>query len=110
MSLLTSLGMASMAFVAWFTWRAYRSADSGAGQSKRASIIEAWVNILIGFSINYAANVVLIPLMADGAHVTATSNFWGGWVYTAISIVRQYTVRRWFNTHSFALFLARRFG
>lgn len=98
MSVITVIGMASALFVAGFTYRTYISADTGTGpQSKRASIIEAWTNIVIGFSINFAANYVLIPLMASGAHVTAHDNFWGGWVYTAISIIRQYAIRRWFN-------------
>lgn len=109
MSLITALGILSAAFVAWFTYRAYSSADDGSGpQSKRASIIEAWTNIVIGFSINYAANLLLLPLV--GAELTAANNFWLGWTYTAVSVLRQYAVRRWFNTQGFAAFIARRFG
>ena len=96
MSLITALGMLALLFVAWFTARAYRTEDpAGTGQSRRQSIIEAWVNIAIGFTINYFANLVLLPLV--GAHLTATNNFWLGWTYTAVSIIRQYAIRRWFN-------------
>lgn len=99
-----------MLFVAWFTWRQYTGPQSGTGQSRRQSIIEAWVNIGIGFSINFAANLVLIPMMTDGHAVSASANWWGGWVYTSISVLRQYVIRRWFNTASFAALLARRIG
>ncbi len=105
MSLLEALGLASMAFVVVFTFRTAR-----AGGDPRAAIIEAWVNIVIGFSFNLAANWVLIPLMSEGGHFTAGSNFWGGWVYTVVSILRQYAIRRWFQTRLKAMVegLARR--
>lgn len=97
MSLLTVLGAGSMAFVAAFTYHAAFIQAHTSGQSPREAVVEAWVNIVIGFSVNIVANVVLIPLMSDGGHLSTANNFWGGWVYTAISIVRQYVIRRWFN-------------
>lgn len=106
MSLITWLGLASALFVAWFTFRAYYAKDDGLGaQTKRESIIEAWINIAIGFSINYTANLILLPMV--GAQLTAANNFWLGWTYTAVSIIRQYAVRRWFNSQRFAASLAR---
>lgn len=94
--LLTTLGVASLAFVVGFTWWTCRkSADA---QQRREAIAEAWVNIFVGFSFNYLANLVLIPLMSEGGHLSAGSNFWGGCVYTAISMARQYAIRRWFAT------------
>ena len=95
MTLLTALGTASFAFVALFTWHAATRAHTH-GQSPRSAIAEAWLNIALGFSINYVANIFLLPLV--GASFTHGQNFALGWVYTAISIVRQYTVRRWFNS------------
>jgi hypothetical protein len=101
--------MASALFVALFTYRAYSGKEDGKGaQSRRESIIEAWTNIVIGFSINYTANLILLPMV--GAQLTAANNFWLGWTYTAVSILRQYAIRRWFNTHSFAATLARWMG
>lgn len=90
MTLLTALGMASLVFTAVFTWRSYY-----AGPNPRAAIIEAWANIVIGFSINFIANLLILPLI--DAHVTASQNFWMGWVYTSVSILRQYAIRRWFQ-------------
>lgn len=94
MTLLTALGLASLVFVAAFTWRAYHAAP-GAGQSPRGAIIEAWLNIVIGFAVNFAANFAILPLI--GAEFTAAQNFWMGWIYTSVSIIRQYAIRRWFN-------------
>lgn len=110
MTMLHFLGLASMLFVVWFTWRAYSGPDTGQGQSRRESIIEAWTNIAIGFSTNFTANTFLLPLMTDGGHLSQISNWWGGWVYTAISMLRQYAIRRWFNSRGFAVWLARRLG
>lgn len=94
MSTLTILGLASFLFVLGFTARAYRM-NTGVGQTPRGAIIEAWTNIAWGFGFNYVANIFLLPLV--GASLTASSNFWLGWVYTAISIVRSYAIRRWNN-------------
>ena len=103
MNLLTSLGVASMVFVAAFTFHTAMKAKSD-GQSPRSAIVEAWVNLVIGFSINYVANIFIIPLAYEGAgHMTAMGNFWMGWVFTTISIVRQYAIRRWFNAKLYAL-------
>lgn len=100
MSPLVTLGLLSFAFVAAFTWRAYTRAP-GPGQSPRSAIIEAWANIAVGFSINFVANFLILPLI--GAYPSAAQNFWMGWIYTAVSIVRQYTIRRWFNAHLVAM-------
>lgn len=97
MSAITYLGLASMVFVAAFTWHAGFVAAHTGGQTPRAAVVEAWVNIVIGFTVNFVFNFVLIPMMTTGGHMTVASNFWGGWVFTTISIVRQYSIRRWFN-------------
>lgn len=100
MNVLIVLGLASFVFVALFTWRAYKRAP-GAGQSPRSAIAEAWVNIAIGFTINFVANLLILPLV--GAHPTFAQNFWIGWIYTAVSVVRLYAIRRCFNAHLVAL-------
>jgi hypothetical protein len=108
MNLLTTLGIASMVFVVGFTYaQAVRA--PGEGQSPRSAIIEAWFNIVIGFSINYVANLLIIPLAIEGGTLTHAGNFWMGWVFTTVSIVRQFVIRRWFNAklHAAAKSLAR---
>ena len=72
-------------------------------QSKLSSFIEAWVNIFIGFAINFGANLCIFPLF--GFHISLQANFLMGVIYTGISLVRQYCIRRWFNAriHAAAL-------
>lgn len=108
MKLLVAMGLASMLFVVWFTWRAYHGPDSGHGQSRKESIIEAWSNICAGFALNYTFNLILLPLMTDGGHLSLSNNFWGGWCFTALSIARQFLLRRAFNSRGFAAWLAKR--
>jgi hypothetical protein len=105
MTTLNVLGFLSFLFVAGFTWRAY-TREPGPGQSPRSAIAEAWLNIAVGFSINWLANFVLLPLV--GAHFTAGQNSALGWIYTAVSIVRTYAIRRWMNARLHAL--AQRFA
>lgn len=75
-------------------------------QSKTGSFIEAWINVAIGFAINFIANLLILPLF--GFHITLSDNFVMGLLYTIISVVRSYTIRRWFNAriHAAALRLA----
>lgn len=98
MTLLTTLGVASLVFVVCFTAHAYMR-NTGPGQTPRGAIKEAWTNIIWGFAFNYVANIFLLPLVE--AKLTASSNFWLGWCFTAISIIRQYAIRRWNNRVQF---------
>lgn len=96
MTLLQGLGVASIAATAAFTALVYFGApDSDGGQSRRESIIESWVNIVIGFSINFVANFAILPLV--GAKVSASQNFWMCCIFTAVSVCRSFVIRRWFN-------------
>lgn len=65
-------------------------------QTKRGSFAEAWANIAVGFSINFVANTILIPVFV-GVHIAPGANFMMGCVYTLISLARSYVLRRWFN-------------
>lgn len=65
-------------------------------QSKKRSIKEAWVNIAIGYSINYAANIALLPVLWHPEHPLMSAHAIGI-AFTLISFVRQYVIRRWFS-------------
>jgi hypothetical protein len=66
------------------------------GQSLRHSWWEAWANIAVGFGVNFTANMLLLPLF--GFHtLTWHSNLIIGGLYTAISLVRSFILRRAFN-------------
>jgi len=64
-------------------------------QTRLGSLIEAVINVAIGFVINYSANMLIFPMF--GFHITPGANLALGAIYTVISVVRSYCVRRWFN-------------
>lgn len=64
-------------------------------QTKLGSLLEAKANIVVGFSINWTANMLVLPLF--GWHVTGSQAFNLGLIFTAISLVRSYALRRVFN-------------
>lgn len=66
-------------------------------QTRMGSLVEAFINVLIGFWINFAANLLILPLF--GFHITLHDNLIIGLIYTAISVARSYAVRRWFNQY-----------
>ena len=66
-------------------------------QTRLGSFIEAWINVLIGFGINFLANLFIFPLF--GFHITLMDNLYIGILYTIISVVRSYAIRRWFNDY-----------
>lgn len=70
-------------------------------QSKTESLIEALVNTAVGFVINYFANIVV--LHAAGFPVGPGKAFVISMVFTVISIVRGYAIRRWAQAHLNAL-------
>ena len=65
-------------------------------QTRLGSFIEAWVNVVIGFAINFAANILILPAFGFTS-LTLATNFVIGLVYTVISVARSYVIRRWFN-------------
>lgn len=64
-------------------------------QTRMGSLIEACMNVLIGFVINMVANFVILPMV--GFHITLGQNLFIGVLYTVISVARSYAIRRWFN-------------
>lgn len=64
-------------------------------QTRLGSFIEACINVAIGFAINFVANLVILPLI--GFNISVGQNLFIGVLYTVISVLRSYAVRRWFN-------------
>lgn len=65
-------------------------------QTVMGSIAEAWFNVAVGFSINFCCNLLILPLF--GFHdLTLSKNFAIGLLYTVISLVRSFILRRYFN-------------
>lgn len=65
------------------------------GQTRRGSLLESLFNILVGYSINFTANLLIFPLF--GWNISTRENLTLGVIYTGISLVRSYGLRRFFN-------------
>ena len=59
------------------------------------SAVEASLNVLIGYLVSVLANILILPLF--GYDVTVADSFAIGLAFTAVSLVRSYALRRWFN-------------
>jgi hypothetical protein len=66
-------------------------------QTKLGSFIEVCANICVGFLINFIANIYILPLY--GFNITGGQAFSMGLLFTVISVVRGYCIRRWFNNY-----------
>lgn len=65
------------------------------GQSRRASILEAVINVLVGYWIAVLAQVAIFPLF--GVNLPLGQNMAIGGLFTVVSLVRSYALRRAFN-------------
>lgn len=76
-------------------------------QTRLGSLIEACINVLIGFWINFFANLIILPAFGFTG-LTLATNFYIGLAYTVVSVARSYVIRRWFNArlHAAAMRLA----
>lgn len=64
-------------------------------QSRRHSALESVANVAIGYGVAVASQIVIFPMF--GIHIPLGDNMLIGLWFTAISIVRSYALRRWFN-------------
>lgn len=68
-------------------------------QTKLSSLIESCVNTFIGFLISLLVTVLIFPVF--GIHVPFNTQVGLTAVYTGVSILRSYAVRRFFNLTNF---------
>jgi hypothetical protein len=64
-------------------------------QSKTHSLIESVTNIAVGYGVALGAQLVVFPLF--GLSVPVRDNILIGLVFTGVSLVRSYVLRRIFN-------------
>lgn len=62
-------------------------------QTRLESLIEACINVLIGFGVSVVANFVVFPMV--GVSASTGQILWIGLAMTFISVARSYLVRRW---------------
>ena len=64
-------------------------------QSRLMSLAESLANVLVGYGVAVLTQLVVFPLF--GLVVTVTENLLIGLIFTAVSIVRSYVLRRSFE-------------
>ena len=64
-------------------------------QSRTMSAAESVANVLIGYGIALATQVVVFDALQIS--VSLGQNLWIGAVFTVVSLVRSYLLRRFFN-------------
>ncbi len=64
-------------------------------QSRLMSLVESLANVLVGYGVAVATQMAVFPLF--GLAVTITENLLIGLIFTAVSIVRSYALRRGFE-------------
>lgn len=67
----------------------------GKGQSKKSSFLESCLNILIGYIVAIAAQLIIFPVF--GINIPLHENLLIGAFFTIVSLIRSYFIRRLFN-------------
>jgi len=76
-------------------------------QTKLSSLIESFMNILIGYGVALISQLLIFPMF--DIHISLSTNLYIGAWFTLISLIRSYVIRRWFNAklHNAAQALAK---
>ena len=64
-------------------------------QSRRMSMVEAITNVVVGYALAIVTQIVVFPWF--GLHPSLGENLALGAVFTGISLIRGYTLRRLFE-------------
>ena len=64
-------------------------------QSRLMSLVESLANVLVGYGVAVATQMAVFPMF--GLAVTISENLLIGLIFTVVSIVRSYTLRRGFE-------------
>ena len=78
-------------------------------QTRLESLAEVIINVIIGWGVGLLTQLVVFPIF--DIHVSFGDQFWISVVFTVVSIVRSYAIRRWFNAgiHKVAAQFIRKF-
>ena len=64
-------------------------------QSRAESWFEAWANVAIGYVVAITAQMLIFPLF--GIYIPTSEHLAIGFLFTVVSLVRSYALRRLFN-------------
>jgi hypothetical protein len=64
-------------------------------QSRAMSFIEAVANVMVGYGVAVTTQILIFPVF--GLHTTLAQNLKLGGIFSAISILRSFLLRRFFE-------------
>jgi len=64
-------------------------------QTRKQSLIEAWINVAVGYLVALGTQLIIFPMLGIVVHIR--QNITIGIVFTVVSLVRSYILRRLFN-------------
>ena len=65
-------------------------------QTKRQSLIETLASVFVGWLIGVILNLTILPLF--DYDITVVDSLWVSLIFTTVSVIRGYVIRRWFNS------------
>ena len=65
-------------------------------QTKRQSLVETLTSVFVGWLIGVILNMLVLPLF--DYNVSLTDGVLISIIFTAVSVIRGYVIRRWFNS------------
>ena len=65
-------------------------------QSKKESFIETLTSVFVGWLIGVILNLTILPLF--DYNITVIDSLWVSLIFTVVSVIRGYIIRRWFNS------------
>ena len=64
-------------------------------QSRLMSLVESVANVIVGYGVAVATQILIFPIF--GLHTTLAQNLKMGAIFTVVSIVRSFALRRMFE-------------
>ena len=64
-------------------------------QSRLMSLVEAITNVIVGYGVAVATQILIFPIF--GLHMTLAQNLQMGLLFTGVSIIRSFLLRRLFE-------------
>lgn len=65
-------------------------------QSKKQSLIETLTSVFVGWLIGVILNMLVLPLF--DYNITVIDSLWVSLIFTVVSVIRGYVIRRFFNS------------